>query len=536
MKPRFKFRELVLVTSPLALFGAFIWWRTHVPSTPEIATTPPVPLNAGPFRIVLAPWQPLLPSAGELASGHTYKLGTRFWVAGATTGRLRHLNHAELTRDLHLDYKRNGRWQTVRASGGWNRLRSWTSEGDLSQRLDVALPMSSVPSDAKEVRLRGTLSAKVFERTQGDRVINLRSSPVDVLIKSKHLQGVFPPPREPSLQLKHINVALLGDTANAPNYSRILDQRASASIIVNAHVIAELRWNCPFWQKERSPFFTAQTIQLLDRSGHDWLLHKPSDESQNGVHNLGEMDKCINYRSQFSSQQAFWGADVNTNSIPLNVGELRLLALISPEWPDGTTDAPLQVETVIRPLWLTQRPRELALQKVNVAWGHTDGYPYGDKKKCPVVTADFVYTGTMPVFARGESESQCAIKTPTGYTSRLCWEDHDSASAQIPFGQSLMNKPLRQAKPGENELIVSWSHRVENKITHQIAPSCRSDKAVKVLAPQINGSKVHVTYTLNDWSASDGPQVFRADIGLRDQGLIPIAIEIPTNISSKSTP
>ncbi|BCM90336.1 hypothetical protein IAD21_02187 [Abditibacteriota bacterium] len=514
VKPKFKSRELLWMTLPVLVIGGVAWWKIHQPTTYEISTTPPEDLNQGPMRLVMAEWKPQPPNPSDIATGHTLKWGTRFWFAGRTRGKVGVLRTFTLTNALNLQYRKANKWHLIKYPGGWNGLRVWLDEGNFRRRLDVALPMNLVPQGTDKVRLHGFLQAEIGERIgKYDYTRNLKSSLVDISVKIPGAEPVIAQTEHQSpLTVEEAQVHLLGDAAN----ERLKQGR------VNARIQTKLGWSHPLWRRDKPIGFATQKVQLLDERGHDWLLHASETIYDSACENIGDVDKFQMSGVIHEAGPAWW-ADVQTSSIPRSAGELRLRALVAPEWKGGYTDWPVQVESVVRPRWLTRFPRDLKVQKVSVAVQKVESatsptlYP-------PIVSVDLQYTGTKPLFPRGESEAgDCGAS--------ICWEDHELSASQIPFGEYISPIPMREAKPGENELIVSWSQRVEDETSHSLVPEFSQFGGITVLQPQINKDHITVKYVLNAWNATFLRKTFHADIGLRNQGMIPIAIDLPIGLN-----
>ncbi len=490
MKPKFKPRELIWMTLPVLVIGGVAWWKTHQPTIYEIASTPPEDLTQGPIRLVMADWKPQPTSPGDIATGHTLKWGTRFWVAGKARGTLRDLWTPELTKSLSLQYRQGENWRRVQFPGGWNGMRAWMGEGVMSRRLDLAMPMNLVPTNADEVRLRGYLQALIFERISGrDTIDKMRSLPIDLLIKTKGENLSTPQvSHESPLKVEQTTIQLSGDAAN--------DERTERS---NAFMQVKLRWNHSLFQREKPLGFATQKVELLDDKGHDWMRHLPAPLERPGSDNIGGADKLNQHFFGLPEEDPTWAAEVQTSQVPTSAGELRLRALVAPEWENGYADWPVQIECIVRPRWLTRPPHDLKVQKVSVIMQHAEGAPYA---LTPVVSVELLYTSPNPVFARGVTLDQCGWspdpKAPKGTLAstggtRNCWDESNRVVAQIPSERGGFGL-VREAKAGENELIVNWNQHLEDKLTSSILSDFTKD--IIPLEPEINKDRITAKYEL----------------------------------------
>lgn len=401
-------REIAMMLAPVLAFGAFAWWKSRVPSaTIESPPVPPIGYGKGNLRLEFGEWKTLAPDAGEVATGHLIVKSNRVWLVGQNATQWRDTSF-DLQDDLALEFRRGQKWQKVARNGGWNGFRERKIGGFdekapiLNQEFALSLPMNLVPRDADEVRLRGKIKIRVLDRRAGN-FRDVASPAVSLPIWNK--KQSWPAPevsRETQLTVDEIKTTLWGEAAENSLHN------SSAAPWTTAEIEAALNthWAPPAWDKNYIPFsIVPQSVQLLDKTGRDWMKWKPRDGLDDySTENMGNSPDIAIGRMNGVKNIEFCHVAVSTRQIPRSAGEIRLKARVSLyDHRVKSAQWPVNIEAVVRPAWMSQAPKNLVLKSARLVTRKNTGYAGSPKEPC--IEAILEYSGKKPLVIRGEVDN-----------------------------------------------------------------------------------------------------------------------------------
>lgn len=531
-------RQLLVLTLPPLVIGGVAYWKGQQENSdqPELLVENP---NVGPLRLGLTQWKHQPPSPGEMATGHTVKYGARVRLVGQESGQWTlgsiHLDIG----DLYLEYQHYGNWRPISSPAGWSKIRCQvlrqadTPAEEAGQVLDfsLALPWSEVPPEASMVRLRGAITGTALRFVAGtprqERVTCLLGADV----KAED------PPR-PGAEVDRTS-----SLSSGPAEVRIMGEAAAVAISGHGHhlatAVAEFDINTgfspPLWDRNARPYeIVPQKVQLLDDRGKDWLpwwrrnnVATAWDHGNLGWDpNLGAPVQLVTSTTQKYQIQ------VSTRAVPPGVGRLTLKAWLSRrDRISGEEDWPVEVEAVVRPGWVTRRPANLWLQNVKFVANGTQ--ETNGAAGPPYVEASLLYRGSKPLVVRGEVDPDGRRWAP-GQLERA------TIISQLPFGSreyGLFNgATLHEAGQGQDELLVSWSQRVLShgevkaplfyEEEEESTPRAQIGVVMPVVKREGKNTRITVRYPLAGLTREDRGLYFRAEVGLRNQGMWPIGVAL----------
>lgn len=549
-------RETLSLSLFIFVIGGVAFWKSQQPVVPE--ELPPHDAGWGPLRLEFGEWKDVPVSAGEVATGHDFKKVGRVYLVGQEALAWRQNSFYDLNANAFaVEFRRGQKWHSVKRQGGWNGIRETKiSEGDpkkqkvQSQKFSLALPFAPVPRNADEVRLRGKMTLGLIKYLGRGKFQDKTVASPEVYFSLWKKSAKWPEPqveRKAVLTASNPEVHLLGEAVKEP----VLDGSPFLST-ADVQVKLDSHWVPPRWKKESNPFLIMpQDVQLLDAKGHDWASWQPNElfaDAALGICTLGRNPK-INVRLDDPTiGEKDYHMSVSTRYIPRSAGVIRLKARVSLyDQRDGSSDWPLTLETVVRPLWMTKTPRNLQLLSVGLTQRKfpvdsvvKNGEYVDVFQNTPCIEAILCYSGAKPLIVRGEVDS-------TNHEYGPDQMEYPSIIARIPFGDRsygfYLGAKLLEAHSGEDELISSWSQRVENRdgslsalFYNSIDQSQALDIETRKPALETTGNKTRVTvrYFLPGYKPQKAPLVFKAEIGLRNQGFVEIEKDLPALQLSKS--
>jgi hypothetical protein len=536
-----------MLAAPLLLIAA-VWWNARR----ELPARPPADWQSGLPRVAVNGWRVVPVQPADVARGLTASVECDLWRLGSlpippASGRSEVRASAEHAVP-YLVFRRGSHWQRLLLPDGTGGVRIRPIEPDAPEaadrraefptkqhtRVQLLLPFGLLPTDAKDVQLRGKIAVFWFENGRkqafpaalkasgnGDAAAwRFHAESAPLLVKLAALPRWDAQPGIIAKTSASIVRVLKADVQNVARQDYENIQPGDA--FVDLHLQVPQPFFSRNWRNKKWPRIIESRV--TDAKGHVFLPRRGelTGISPNCLSGIGMSSGGGLPKDEFKARDTLplW-------SIPATAGPLTLTMWVATddnEWP-------IIIKREARPAWLMRRARTIKIEavkfsKVRGVVAFKDGSDVRRTKH--VVDVTLLYTGPKIPIARGYMKQL--------FSGDATWTPYDFY--REPLYRLSPDSELVKPGPKHAELIFDWSQRLTD-VRGQFHPADAPSNTDAVTMIDVEEPKQtqgwhrvrgawrwKVRYFIRSWPKAKKPLWFRADIGVTGEGLVPVSCPV----------